>query len=97
VSARSAAPPVIDPDEPRRLFLGTDLGVLVSSDGGLPWGPENTGFAKVVTESLALWRTPDGQLVLYAFTHRRGAWWVPLEPAGGRPGPPPRQPSGRLR
>ncbi len=88
---------VIDPDEPRRLYLGTDLGVLVSLDGGLSWASENTGFANVVTESLTLWRAPDGQLVLYAFTHGRGAWRVPLQPAGGRPGPPPRQPSGRLR
>ncbi len=88
---------IVDPDEPRRLYLGTDLGVLVSLDGGRSWASENTGFAQVVTESLDLWRTPQGQLVLYAFTHGRGAWRVPLQPAGGRPGPAPRQPSGRLR
>jgi photosystem II stability/assembly factor-like uncharacterized protein len=88
---------IVDPDEPRRLYLGTDLGVLVSIDGGLSWASENTGFANVVTESLDVWRTPEGQLVLYAFTHGRGAWRVPLQPAGGRPAPSPRQPSGRLR
>ena len=45
---------LVDPAQPDRLYLGTDLGVLVSLDGGASWAAENTGFAHVVTESLAL-------------------------------------------
>jgi len=88
---------LVDPDAPNRIYLGTDLGVLVSLDGGRSWAAENTGFANVLTNSLAFWRDPTGQLLLYAFTHGRGAWRVPLPPAGGRPGPTPRRPSGRRR
>lgn len=86
---------VVDPDDWRRLYLGTDLGVLVSLDAGRSWAAENTGFASVVTESLAPWIAPDGGLVLYAFTHGRGAWRVPVKAAGDRPGPQPRRASGR--
>ncbi|MCP4654121.1 MAG: hypothetical protein GY856_01750, partial [bacterium] len=43
---------VIDPTDPERLFIGTDLGVLVSITGGRRWLVENTGFAHAVTESL---------------------------------------------
>jgi hypothetical protein len=69
---------VIDPADPRRLYLATDLGVFVSLDGGEAWAVENTGFANVVTESLAL--TSDGSRTwLYAFTHGRGAWRVALD------------------
>lgn len=72
---------VVDPGDPLRLFLGTDLGVLVSVNGGLSWMVENTGFAAVVTESLAIAPGDDGEPVLFAFTHGRGAWRVPLAPA----------------
>ncbi len=87
---------VVDPDLSSRLYLGTDLGVLVTLDGGRTWAAENTGFARVVTESLAPWVGPDGELVLYAFTHGRGAWRVPVRPAGGRPQPAPRRATGRV-
>jgi hypothetical protein len=64
---------VVDPNSSSRLYLGTDLGVFVSADGGATWAVENTGFANVVTESLAI----QGRN-LFAFTHGRGAWRVPL-------------------
>ena len=71
---------VVDPRDTRRIYLGTDLGVLVSLDGGTSWAVENTGFAAVVTESLALASNPGGTPYLFAFTHGRGAWRVPLKP-----------------
>ncbi|RMH23138.1 MAG: hypothetical protein D6696_01535 [Acidobacteria bacterium] len=74
---------VIDPRDPQRLYLGTDLGVLVSLDGGAGWAVENTGFANAVTESLALFARPSGRLDLYAFTHGRGAWRVRTDGAAG--------------
>lgn len=76
---------VVDPSVQGRIFLGTDLGVFVSLDEGLTWATENTGFANAVTESLALREDRDGSFELFAFTHGRGAWKVPLEgPSDGR-------------
>ena len=67
---------VVDPTNSSRLYLGTDLGVFVSTDGGLNWLAENTGFGHVVTEHLVL-----NGANLYAFTHGRGVWRVPLTTA----------------
>ncbi|MGE0043064.1 MAG: hypothetical protein AB7H88_17645 [Vicinamibacterales bacterium] len=69
---------VVDPDDPARLYLGTDLGVFVSTTGGGAWMTESTGFGPVVTEWLALIRTTAGDKRLFAFTHGRGAWRVTL-------------------
>ena len=69
---------VINPADTSRLYVGTDLGVFASTDGGGSWLVENSGFANVVTESLAVNGTN-----LFAFTHGRGAFRVPLTP-----GPP---------
>lgn len=75
---------VVDPTNPQRLFLGTDLGVFVSADGGERWAVENSGFANAVTESLSLGPGPGGEPSLFAFTHGRGAWRVEL--SEGTPG-----------
>ena len=69
---------VVDPDDRQRLYLGTDLGVMVSIDGGQTWMREETGFGPAVTMWLSLIRTPSGQKQLFAFTHGRGAWRVTL-------------------
>jgi hypothetical protein len=69
---------VVDPDDSQRLYLGTDLGVMVSIDGGDTWMAEETGFGPAVTMWLSLIRTPGGQKQLFAFTHGRGAWRVTL-------------------
>jgi hypothetical protein len=69
---------VVDPDDRLRLYLGTDLGVMVSIDGGQTWMAEETGFGPAVTMWLSLIRTPAGQKQLFAFTHGRGAWRVTL-------------------
>jgi photosystem II stability/assembly factor-like uncharacterized protein len=70
---------VVDPDDRDRLYVGTDLGVFVSLDGGESWAIEITGFARAVTEWLSLGETPLGERYLYALTHGRGAWRVRLE------------------
>jgi photosystem II stability/assembly factor-like uncharacterized protein len=67
---------VVDPDDRQRLYLGTDLGVMVSTDGGGTWMSEETGFGPAVTMWLSLIRTPAGQKLLFAFTHGRGVWRV---------------------
>jgi photosystem II stability/assembly factor-like uncharacterized protein len=82
---------LVDPERRERLFLGTDLGVLVSTDFGASWAVENTGFATVVTESLSLTRDDQNHPVLFAFTHGRGAWRVPLSPPDEYAPRPPRR------
>lgn len=68
---------VVNPADPQHVFVGTDLGVFVSIDGGASWMLENTGFANTPVESLSFNETAPRQL--YAFTHGRGAWRVPLQ------------------
>jgi hypothetical protein len=67
---------VVDPANTSRLYVGTDLGVFVSRDGGATWAVENTGFANVITESLSVGNVA-GMPNIFAFTHGRGAWRVP--------------------
>ncbi|NKB88283.1 MAG: hypothetical protein GKS06_08695 [Acidobacteria bacterium] len=69
---------VVDPENTDRLFVGTDLGVFVSTDRGDTWAQENTGFGNYVTESLQLQRV-GAKRYLYAFTHGRSAWKVQLK------------------
>ena len=64
---------VVHPTRPDTLYIGTDLGVFVTLDGGGSWMRENTGFANVVTEHLQIL---GGRL--FAFTHGRSAWSVAL-------------------
>ncbi|HKH47335.1 MAG TPA: hypothetical protein VKM72_21985 [Thermoanaerobaculia bacterium] len=64
---------VAHPTQPATLYIGTDLGVFVTTDGGVNWLRENTGFANVVVEHLEL---NNGRL--FAFTHGRSAWSVAL-------------------
>lgn len=68
----------VDPLDAQRLYLGTDLGVFVSTDGGESWSVENSGFANVRTEWLSVHEAPDGTTSLFAFTHGRGAWKVEI-------------------
>ena len=71
---------VVDPTNSQTLYVGTDIGVFVSLDGGASWARENTGFANTVVESLAF-GSVGSNLHLFAFTHGRGAWRVQLGPA----------------
>src|SRR5439155_22775903 len=45
---------VVDPGNPYRLFIGTDVGVFSSQDGGASWAVESTGFANTITEWLSV-------------------------------------------
>jgi len=69
----------IDPTLPSRLYLGTDLGIFVTNDGGATWTTENTGFAPVITEHVLIAQGERGPAI-YAFTHGRGAWRAELVP-----------------
>jgi hypothetical protein len=71
---------VVDPQCPECLFIGTDLGVMVSIDGGLHWMTEVDGMPNAVTEWLAIAGGPKERF-LYAFTHGRGVWRAQLPDA----------------
>jgi len=64
------------------LYIGTDLGIFISSDGGAHWSAE-ASFPRVITESIVLGNGPRGN-ALFAFTHGRGAWRVDLAPVPRR-------------
>ncbi len=68
---------VIDPNDNQRIYVGTDLGVFVSLDGGANWARETTGFSNTVVESLSAVNT-NGVTSLFAFTHGRGAFKVTI-------------------
>ncbi len=65
---------VVNPDDSQQVYVGTDLGVFTTVDGGASWYVENTGFSNTVVESLKINETAPHYL--YAFTHGRGAWRV---------------------
>jgi hypothetical protein len=67
----------IDPTRTDRLYLGTDLGIFVSTDSGQHWMVENSGFAAAITEWVMIAQGARGPAV-YAFTHGRGAWRAEL-------------------
>ncbi|MGH9803334.1 MAG: BACON domain-containing protein, partial [Blastocatellia bacterium] len=68
---------IVDPTNPQRLYIGTDIGVYTSPDGGANWAVENSGFANVPVEWLSV-SSFGGVAHLFAFTRGRGAWRVPL-------------------
>ena len=68
---------VIDPNDNQRIYVGTDLGVFVSLDGGANWARETTGFSNTVVESLTAVNN-NGVTSLFAFTHGRGAFKVTI-------------------
>jgi len=72
---------LVDPDDSSRLYLGTDLGVFASLDGGNTWVHDDDPFANVIVTTLAIDRNA-GVKYLYAFSYGRGVWRVPL---GGAP------------
>ena len=68
---------VIDPNDNQRIYVGTDLGVFVSLDGGANWARETTGFSNTVVESMSAVNN-NGVTTLFAFTHGRGTFKVTI-------------------
>ena len=49
---------VIDPKEPATLYAGTDIGVYISTDGGVSWVPLGTGLPRVAVFDMAIANSP---------------------------------------
>jgi photosystem II stability/assembly factor-like uncharacterized protein len=74
---------VVDPNDTARLYVGTDIGVFFSPNGGATWSRDINPFASVPTDALVL-DSSSGATYLYAFTFGRGVWRTPL-PGSGSP------------
>jgi uncharacterized protein (TIGR03437 family) len=68
---------LVDPRNPQTLYVASDLGVFVSTDGGITWAHDPDEFSNVITEDLAFDQGITGNW-LFAFTYGRSAYRVPL-------------------
>jgi ligand-binding sensor domain-containing protein len=59
-----------------QLFVGTDYGVITSTDDGVTWSPFGLGMPRVQVLSLKVKGNNDQYLL--AGTHGRGAYWIPI-------------------
>ena len=76
----------VDPVDSDHLYIGTDLGVFFTRDGGQSWQVEETGFGGAIVERVVI-NQPQaaGTAWLFAFTYGRGVWRVPLAEVDGQP------------
>lgn len=72
----------VRPCDPEHLFVGTELGVFASTDGGANWLPVNAGMAHTVVETLDF----QNNDTLVAFTYGRSAFRTQLVPCPCTPG-----------
>ncbi len=72
---------LVNPRNPQLLYLGSDLGVLISQDGGATWSHDDS-LPNVIVEDLAFDTGTNNYL--FAFTHGRGVFrtTLPGAPAG---------------
>ncbi len=61
----------VDPDIPGTMYLGTDIGVFITTNGGTSWSALGTGFPNVAVMGLKLHRQSR---TLRAATYGRGLW-----------------------
>ena len=72
---------VVDPQNNQTLYLGTELGVFTSTDGGNSWLRDSNNFANTPVTQLILDRSA-GTTNLVAFTFGRGVWKTALPGSG---------------
>ncbi len=73
---------IVNPYNPLQLFLGSDLGLFVSLDGGTTWNRDTT-LENVIVEELALDQGNNSNW-LFAFTYGRATYRAPL-PGASQP------------
>lgn len=66
---------VVDQRNPRHLFVGADIGIWHSSDGGATWNPFSSGLPDAAVVDL---KQHPASGTLYAATHGRGVYEFPL-------------------
>ena len=71
---------VVNPANGNNLFVGTDLGVFSSSDGGGSWAQDVSGMANVPVLDID-YRSSDNKI--FAATHGRSMYSAPLSGGGG--------------
>ncbi len=69
---------LVNPATPSTLYLGTDLGLMISTDAGATWAHDDT-LPGAVADDLAF-DSPQANY-LFVFTHGRGVWRAPLPAA----------------
>jgi hypothetical protein len=71
----------VDPQNPTHWYIGTDVGVWRSTNGGANWVPFEAGFPNVVVSDLEI---QNVERKLVAGTYGRGAWEIDLtsDPTG---------------
>jgi photosystem II stability/assembly factor-like uncharacterized protein len=67
---------VVDPKAADNVYVGADIGVWHSSDGGLNWAPMENGLPDAPVFDLQIHPT---QRLLRAATHGRGVYEIPLD------------------
>jgi photosystem II stability/assembly factor-like uncharacterized protein len=65
----------VDPANPSHWFIGTDVGVWVTVDGGSVWAPFDVGLPRAVVCDLEI---QTATRKLFAGTHGRGAWEIDI-------------------
>jgi photosystem II stability/assembly factor-like uncharacterized protein len=83
---------VVDPSRPDDWYIGTDVGVWMSSDGGEHWLPFEAGLPNAIVLDLEIQRSTRK---LVAGTYGRGVWEVDLPTESSAPDAS--DPSARLR
>lgn len=66
---------IVDPDLPGTLYIATDAGVMITTEGGNSWSSLGNGLPKVVVTTLVLNRQAR---VLRAGTHGRSVWEIAI-------------------
>lgn len=69
----------VDNQNTNHIYIGTDVGVWRTTDGGANWLPYEVGFPNTVVVDLELQKTSRK---LIAGTHGRGAWEVDITETG---------------
>lgn len=59
----------VDPVNPEHLYIGTDLGVFFSEDGGLSWQIEETGFGGAIVERVVINRPDNPGTAFFVCLH----------------------------
>jgi hypothetical protein len=69
---------IIDPDHPQTLFIGADVGIFRSDNGGTSWAAWDQGLPNCSVQDLSLFAP---QRLLRAATHGRSVWERPIDTA----------------